>query len=97
MNIGMLLELAAEGMPDRVAVGSRADGVSYRQLLERARCGAAVVRARGVERVGLVDTNSPTVPLLLYAGALAGVPFTAVTTGWPTTGCGRSSSGWRRR
>jgi fatty-acyl-CoA synthase len=78
MNIGMLLELAAEGMPDRVAVGSRVDGVSYRQLLERARCGAAVVRAQGVERVGLVDTNSPTVPLLLYAGALAGVPFTAV-------------------
>ena len=32
----------------------------------------------GVERVGLVDTNSPAVPLLLYAGALAGVPFIAV-------------------
>jgi fatty-acyl-CoA synthase len=78
MNVGMLLELAAEGMPDRVAVGSRADGVSYGQLLERARRGAAVVRANGVERVGLVDTNSPTVPLLLYTGALAGVPFTAV-------------------
>ena len=41
MNIGMLLELAAEGMPDRISVGSRADGVSYGQLLERARRGAA--------------------------------------------------------
>jgi acyl-CoA synthetase (AMP-forming)/AMP-acid ligase II len=78
LNIGMLLELAAEGMPERIAVGSTADGLSYRQLLDRARRGAAVVRASGVERVGLVGTNSPAVPLLLYAGALAGVPFTAV-------------------
>ena len=74
----MLLELAAEGMPDRIAVGSTADGTSYRQLHDGARRGSAVVRASGVARVGLVGTNSPAVPLLLYAGALAGVPFTAV-------------------
>ncbi|HET6835052.1 MAG TPA: class I adenylate-forming enzyme family protein [Acidimicrobiales bacterium] len=78
MNIGMLLELAAEGMPDRIAVGTAADGISYAQLLERARRGAHVVRANGVERVGLVDMNSSAVPLLLYASALAGVPFAAV-------------------
>jgi len=74
----MLLELAAEGMPDRIAVGTRADGITYAQLLDRARRGAAVVRASGIERVGLVDMNSSAVPLLLYASALAGVPFTAV-------------------
>ncbi len=78
MNIGMLLELAAQGMPDRIAAGSRTDGNSYARLLERARRGAAVVRASGAQRVGLVDTNSPAVPLLLYASALAGVPFTAL-------------------
>jgi fatty-acyl-CoA synthase len=78
LNIGMLLELAAEGMPDRIAVGTRADGITYAQLLDRARRGAAVVRASGIERVGLVDMNSSAVPLLLYASALAGVPFTAV-------------------
>jgi fatty-acyl-CoA synthase len=78
VNTGMLLELAAEGMPDRVAVGAGTDATSYAQLLERARRGAAVVRASGAERVGLVDTNSPAVPLLLYASALAGVPFTAL-------------------
>jgi fatty-acyl-CoA synthase len=78
LNIGMLLELAAEGMPDRIAVGTRADGITYAQLLDRARRGATVVRASGIERVGLVDMNSSAVPLLLYASALAGVPFTAV-------------------
>jgi len=78
VNIGMLLELAAQGMPDRIAAGSATDGISYAQLFERARRGAAVVRASGAQRVGLVDTNSPAVPLLLYASALAGVPFTAL-------------------
>jgi fatty-acyl-CoA synthase len=78
VNIGMLLELAAEGMPDRIAIGSRTDGISYAQLLDRARRAAAVVRADGAARVGVVGTNSPAVPLLLYASALAGVPFTAV-------------------
>jgi fatty-acyl-CoA synthase len=78
LNIGLLLELAAEGMPERIAVGTRADGISYAQLLERARRAAAVVRENGAERVGLVDMNSAAVPLLLYASALAGVPFTPV-------------------
>ncbi|MGH9287148.1 MAG: class I adenylate-forming enzyme family protein [Acidimicrobiales bacterium] len=78
MNIGMLLELAAEGMPGRIAVGTKADGISYAQLLDRSRRGAAVVQANGVERVGLVDMNSAAVPLLLYASAMAGVPFIAV-------------------
>jgi acyl-CoA synthetase (AMP-forming)/AMP-acid ligase II len=78
LNIGMLLELAAEGMPERVAVGTKADGISYAQLLDRCRRGAAMVRANGAERVGLVGMNSAAVPLLLYASAMAGVPFTAV-------------------
>jgi fatty-acyl-CoA synthase len=78
LNIAMLLEMAAEGMPERIAVGTRADGISYARLLDRSRRGAAFVRATDAERVGLVGTNSATVPLLLYASAMAGVPFTAV-------------------
>ena len=37
MNIGFLLEIAAEGMPDRVAVGSRDGGLTYAGLLQAAR------------------------------------------------------------
>ena len=32
MNLMMLLEMAAEGLGDRVAVGSLDDGLTYRQL-----------------------------------------------------------------
>ena len=45
MNVGFLLEIAAEGMPDRVAVGSREGGLTYAGLLERAHGAARVVTA----------------------------------------------------
>ncbi len=75
MNTAMLLEMAAEGMPERVAVGSRSDGVTYGELLDRARRGAAVIAASGVERVGFVGANSEILPVLVFATAVAGVPF----------------------
>lgn len=78
MNIAMLLEMAADGMGDRIAVGSRDGGVTYGQLLDRARRAAGLVRGAGAERVALVDVNSEAVPLLLFAGAFAGVPFAPV-------------------
>ena len=43
MNIGFLLEIAAEGMPYRVAVGSRDGGATYAQLLQQARQAARAV------------------------------------------------------
>lgn len=78
----MLLEMAAEGAPDRVALGSRADGLTYAGLKERVRRAAGWLEAQGaverLERVGLVDTNSPAVPILLLAAATAGVPFAPI-------------------
>jgi acyl-CoA synthetase (AMP-forming)/AMP-acid ligase II len=79
LNIAMLLELAAEGMAERVAVGTNDDAITYAGLLDRSRRAAALVRASAAERVGLVDVNSAAVPTLLYASAMAGVPFTAVS------------------
>ncbi len=75
MNIAMLLEMAADGMGHRVAVGPRQGGLSYVELLERSRRIASLVEAAGVDRVGLVDVNSDAVPVLLFASAIAGVPF----------------------
>jgi acyl-CoA synthetase (AMP-forming)/AMP-acid ligase II len=78
MNIVMLLEMAADSMGDRVAVGARNAGLTYEALLDRARRAAATIAASHAERLGLVDLNSDTVPLLLYASAVAGVPFAPV-------------------
>jgi acyl-CoA synthetase (AMP-forming)/AMP-acid ligase II len=79
MNLGLLLEMAADGAPERVALGSRRGGTTYAELLGRADAVAAWLARRGPgdapERAGLVGLNSPAVPLLLFGCARAGVPF----------------------
>lgn len=77
MNVAMLLEMAAQGAGDRVAVGSRhGGGLTYEELLARARATASWLEGqKDVERVGLLDRNSPAVPLLLFGSAMVGRPF----------------------
>ena len=75
MHLSTLLEMAVEGFGDRVAFGPRHGGLTYAELGRRARVTAALVRSRGVERVGLVDVNSEAVPILVFGSALAGLPF----------------------
>jgi acyl-CoA synthetase (AMP-forming)/AMP-acid ligase II len=78
MNIAMLLEMVADGGPDRVVVGSKKDGLSAQELLRAARRAAAYFQAAGVEHVGLVDLNSQAVPITMFGAALAGIPFAPV-------------------
>lgn len=78
MNLSLLLEMVAEGAPDRVVVGSRAGGITAGGLLARARRAAGRFLAAGVERVGLVDLNSEAMPICLFGAALAGLPFAPV-------------------
>ena len=47
MNLMMLLEMAADGLGERIAIGSRNDGLSYRQLFERAQGAADRYRSTG--------------------------------------------------
>ena len=78
MNVVMLLEMACDGMGDRVAVGPRSDGLTYAALHERARRAATLVAESGAERVGMLGINSPDVPTLLFASGTAGVPFVPI-------------------
>jgi acyl-CoA synthetase (AMP-forming)/AMP-acid ligase II len=78
MSVAMLLEMAADAVPDRVGVGTRDAGLSYQDLLTRARRLATILHDRGVERLGLVDLNSDAVPLCLFGAGLAGIPFAPV-------------------
>src|SRR4029453_10909535 len=72
----MLLEMAADGFGDRLALGRRSGGgLTFAELRERAGAAAAVIAESGVERVALVDTASGAFPIALYASAWAGVPF----------------------
>jgi acyl-CoA synthetase (AMP-forming)/AMP-acid ligase II len=74
MNTALLLEMVAEGAPDRAVVGS----MTAADLLHRARAAAARFLAAGVEHVALVDVNSEAVPIALFGAGLAGLPFAPV-------------------
>lgn len=75
MNLMMLLEMAADGLGDRVAVGSLADGLTYRQLFDEAGRAAGRFRADAGDRVVLCDESSPAVPVALFGAAWAGMPY----------------------
>lgn len=67
--------MAAEGAADRVALGPVGQGLSYRELLTRSRGLAGWIAQTQAERVAILDRNTPAVPLLLFASAIAGRPF----------------------
>ena len=74
----MLLEMVAEAAGDRVAVGPRDGGLTYRTLLEESRRTATWLRNKGVANVAMVGPNSEVIPLLMFGSALAGMPFAPV-------------------
>src|SRR5882672_1981856 len=78
MHLTMLLQMAAEGMPDRVAVGPRDAGMTMRELAVRSARVGAFLSELPVERVALVDLNSEAVPITLFGAAAAGRPFVPI-------------------
>ena len=78
MNIAMLLDMAADGLGDRVAIGSRAGGLTYEGL--RCAASAAADRLDGTGTTSLVLTmpNGPVLPVALFGAAWAGVSYAPV-------------------
>jgi acyl-CoA synthetase (AMP-forming)/AMP-acid ligase II len=74
----MLLQMAADGAGDRIAIGTRSGGVTMAALAERARRAGTVFASRAGERVVLVDLNSEAVPIALFGAGLAGKPFVPI-------------------
>jgi fatty-acyl-CoA synthase len=78
MNTAILLEMASDGMPDRIAVGPADGGMTYAELLDSARRGASFVKESGFERIGFIGFNSGVLPAMVFASAIAAVPFVPV-------------------
>jgi acyl-CoA synthetase (AMP-forming)/AMP-acid ligase II len=78
VNIAMLLEMAAEGDPERIVLGSHDGGMSAAELLERSRRAAVYFEKSGAELVGYFGLNSDVLPVALFGAALAGVPFSPI-------------------
>jgi acyl-CoA synthetase (AMP-forming)/AMP-acid ligase II len=75
MNLAMILDMVAEGMPDRVLIGDRDTGLTGAQLRAKAQAGAAYLAASGADRLVYLGPNGQTFPVALFAATLAGVPF----------------------
>ena len=78
MHIGMLLQMAADGMGERIALGPVADGTTMAELATRARRAGTILAELPGERVAMVDLNSEAVPIALFGATLAGKPFVPI-------------------
>ncbi|WP_353620047.1 AMP-binding protein [Mycobacterium sp. ELW1] len=84
MNLLTLLDMAAMGMPDRIAIGRTRTAefdftaMTYPGLLERACAGAATLRDLGVRELVYLGVNTVDFPTALFAAAWAGIPLVPV-------------------
>jgi len=78
MNVAMLLEMVAEGDPERVVVGPHEGRLTAATLLEQARRAATAVTKHGARTVGYFGRNDDVLPVALFGAALACVPFSPV-------------------
>jgi acyl-CoA synthetase (AMP-forming)/AMP-acid ligase II len=75
MHIGLVLEMAGEGLGERLALGSGKSGVTFADLLVRSRSAGAGLARRDFATVAYVGLNSEAFPIALFASAWAGRPF----------------------
>jgi acyl-CoA synthetase (AMP-forming)/AMP-acid ligase II len=75
MNIALILQMAADTAPERIAVVCDGRRWSYGALFEAAKGAAEVFTANGCEYVALLDESSEAAPIALFGAALAGIPY----------------------
>jgi acyl-CoA synthetase (AMP-forming)/AMP-acid ligase II len=75
MNIVMLLEMAADAFPDRLAVTCGGASLDYATLLRAARAGAVAIREGGFGHVAHLAVASPAAPVAMFAAAVAQAPY----------------------
>lgn len=78
MNVTMLLDMAADGVGDRVLVGPREEGLTGARLRELSAGAAALVAAKGADSVLYLAVNGPAFPVALFGAARVGVPLVPV-------------------
>jgi acyl-CoA synthetase (AMP-forming)/AMP-acid ligase II len=79
MNLAMILEMAADGFGDRIAIGSLdGSGLSYSQVREHAEALARAIGESGAVTAVYEDRNSRFLPIALFGAAWAGVSYAPV-------------------
>src|SRR3546814_392747 len=75
VHLGMLLQMAADGAGERIALGSRSGGLTLAELGLRSQRAGTIFAGRNGERVAMIDLNSEAVPIALFGAALANKAF----------------------
>jgi len=75
MNLMMLLEMAASGFGERVAVVNEDQRLTYAELFRAAGAAADAIAASGAKHAAILDVSSLALPIGLFGAAWAGVPF----------------------
>ena len=75
MNLMMLLEMAAQGFGDRVAIQNEDEALTYAELFEAAGGAAREIQSSGAARAAVLDVSSLALPVALFGSAWAGIPF----------------------
>jgi acyl-CoA synthetase (AMP-forming)/AMP-acid ligase II len=78
LSISLLLEMAVSGDPDRVALVDGDNRLTIGELSELSDGGAGVIAASGAEHVAYVGSGGIMAPLLIFASARAGRPYTPI-------------------
>jgi acyl-CoA synthetase (AMP-forming)/AMP-acid ligase II len=76
MGIELILEMTRDALADRIALGERSGGITYRQLGKVVDGGASVLAASKARSVAFVGVTGSALPALVLASAKAGMPFT---------------------
>ncbi|XEM94813.1 class I adenylate-forming enzyme family protein [Rhodococcus sp. JVH1] len=82
--------MAADADGDRIAVGTRRDGLTYRELLELSRGYGSQIGRLDAQALAYLDLNSPTCIALLFGCSYAGVPFAPINYRWTDQQVGRA-------
>jgi long-chain acyl-CoA synthetase len=75
MNLLMLLEMAAAGHGQRVAVQCGSEVLRYEELLAASGAAARELASSGAAHLALLDVSGLAAPVALFAAARAGVPY----------------------
>ena len=75
MNLAMILDMAADGLADRIAIGSRDGGLTYGELREVARTVGHALTEAGASTLALAQPGGLAVPAALFGAAWGGASY----------------------
>jgi len=89
MHTALLLDMVADAAPDRLALGRRADGLTFAETRRRAHHGAAWLEQLGGTNVAFVGLNGPALPIAVFAAGMLARPFAPLNYRLPDADLGK--------